>query len=456
MVNFSFGFSYGWVAPAIEYLKSDKAPFRASAEELSWIASALFAMEMLFAGLNGAFTKNFGRKPMLVFAAFLQALGWLITILATSPTMLIIGRGLIGVSGGTHDIIWCMYLGEVTSPVERGVFGSILVSSFLAGIMMEFFLSLWLPYIWLAIIPLFISILAFVMKLFIVETPFYLITRGKHEIALQNLTWLRGKKDPQFVEAEFNDMRKYVEEEAGKSYGLLHVLRNLQRYKVAIVGVLIFTLAQPSGNIAILSFQTILLDLFDEAKPGANLTVIYGILQFVFINLAPFVLEKIGRKKPMVFGFGLTVIIHLALAYLFYAGEHHPNTIPYLSYIIGALFNLYGIIFVITIFPTVYVLKCELFPQEVKSLANCSATMTNAAADFVVVKLFMWIWSTFGLYVNFIVYAAISLLSVVYVFVLIPETRGKTLIEIQEKIRRKSQASQQKKISTTSSVACER
>ena len=309
------------------------------------------------------------------------------------------------------------------------------------------------PYIWLSIIPCVISLLTFVMEFFIVETPFYLIKKGKYEAAQRNLAWLRGKDDPQSVETEFDEMKKYVEEETNRNYGLVRVLQNVSQYKVAIVGVLIFTLAQPSGNIAILSFQTVLLDLFDESKPGARLTVVYGVLQFAFINLSPLVLEKIGRKKPMILGFGVTAIIHLVLAYLFYIGEYQKSSIPYMSYIICGLFNLYGIIFVMTIFPTVYVLKCELFPQEVKSLANCSATMTNAAADFIVVKLFVWIWSTFGLYVNFIVYAAVCVLSVVYVYLLIPETRGKTLIEIQEKIRRKSQASQQKKISNAAAVA---
>ena len=77
--------------------------------------------------------------------------------------------------------------------------------------------------------------------------------------------------------------------------------------------------------------------------------------------------------------------------------------------------------------------------------------MANALVEFIVVKLFVWIWFTFGLYVNFAIYAVICVVSVIYVQLLIPETRGKTLIEIQEKIRRKSQMS--KKISNVSNVS---
>lgn len=451
LVHVSFGFVFGWIAPAMEYFTSEEAPFQVSAEELSWIATAYFCTEAFFSVLNGTFTKGkLGRKPMLIFAVFVQAVGWFFNIIANSATMIIVGRALLGVAAGTHDIVWCIYLGEVASPVERGVYGSILVSLFLGGIMLEFLLSLRLPFIYLSIIPCVISTTAFLIKFFIKETPFHLIKEGKLDDAIQNLAWLRGKDDPKLVKTEFEEIRRYMQE-TQKEYGIMHVLRNPSQYKVAIVGVLIFTLAQPSGNIAILSFQTTLLDLYSTSKIGADLTVVYGVLQFLFINLAPIVLEKIGRKKPMIFGFGVTTVIHLVLAYLFYVAEYQnaADNIPYFSYIIGILFNLYGVIFVVTIFPTVYVLKCELFPQEVKSLANCSATMTNAAVDFVIVKLFSWIWSTFGLYMNFIMYAGICILSVVYVQLLIPETRGKTLVEIQDKIKMKSQ----KKTSRCETVA---
>jgi SP family facilitated glucose transporter-like MFS transporter 8 len=435
MVHVSFGFIFGWLAPAMEYFKSGEAPFEVSTEELSWIATAYFVTEGVFSVLNGLFTRRIGRKPMLVFAVFIQAVGWFVKIIASSPSMIIVGRGLLGIAAGTHDVVWCMYLGEVATPVERGIYGSYLMSLFLGGILLEFFFSLWVPYVYLSIIPFVISASAFLIKLFIKETPFHLVKQGKLDKAIRNLAWLRGKDDTRLVQAEFDEIKKYVEEETSENHSITRVLQNPSQYKVAIVGVLIFTLAQPSGNIAILSFQTILLDLYDDSKPGADLTLVYGLLQFIFINFAPFLIEKIGRKKPMIFGFVATAIIHVALAYFLYIGERQRDSIPYLSYILCGLFNLYGVIFVLTIFPTVYVLKCELFPQEVKSMANCLATMTNAWVDFVVVKLFVWIWSSFGLYVNFLLYAAICILSVVYVYVLIPETRGKTLVEIQEKIK---------------------
>lgn len=416
---------------------SDSAPIDVSDSELSWIASAYFAAEIVMAFVGCIFSHKIGRKYFLICASFLLSFAWFLKIFASSVEIFILCRLMMGAAAGVFDITWTVYVGEVSSPTIRGIFGSLLISSFTSGVMLEFLLSLYVSHVYLSVVPFALSVPAFILMFFVVEAPQFLIMNDKYEEAGRSLAWLRGFDEVESVQAEFDELKHHLEEEKRSERNIKHFMQHPFQYKTTIVGILIFTLAQPSGNIGILSFETIILNLFNFPLAGSQ-TFIYGALQFIFVNANPFLIESVGRRQLLIFGFGTLAFMQGIIAALFYVYERTPLTIPYIAYVVACLFNIYGVIFVACVFPTVYVLKSELFPQELKGIASCFSTATNAFADFIVVKLFVWIWSGYGLYVNFILYSLICLVSVAYVYTLIPETKGKSLIEIQQNIKKDS------------------
>lgn len=393
-----------------------------------------FAAEVLTSIIAGMFSTRLGRKPLISFATFMLALSWLIMILANSPQTVVLSRGILGAAAGIFDITWSVYLGEIATPKERGIFGSIMIVLVIGGEMMEFLLSLYVPHVYLSVIPFVITLISFVMSFFMVEAPQFLITHEKDQAALTNLAWLRGEDDVKNVQHEFNEMKEYIEEEKQNRRSLMHFIKSPSEYKVYIICVVIFSFAQLTGNIIILSYQTIILEQYDGIPSGKQLTLLYGVLQFIFVNLNTCLIETVGRRILLLVGFYAATVIQAANAYFIYAEQYDTLDITFVAHIIFILFNLYGIIFIVCILPTIFILKSELFPQELKAIGSVSATVCNAMGEFVATKLFMFVWSTYGLYVNFGVYAVISFLSIIYVYTLIPETKGKSLVEIQKTI----------------------
>lgn len=430
----AFGMGFGWVGPALAHLSSDDNAFDISDEELSWVASMYFATEVLSSIAAGMFSSRIGRKPLISFGTFLLASSWLVMIFAHTPQVVVLSRAILGAAAGIFDITWSIYLGEITSPRERGIFGSVMITLVIGGEMLEFLLSLYVPHVYLSVIPFIIASVSFVMSWFMVEAPQFLITQKRDNEAQKNLAWLRGEYNVKNVQREFDEVKEHIEEEKQNQRSIMHFFKSPSEYKVYIICVVIFSLAQLTGNIIILSYQTIILEKYDGIPPGKELTLVYGIVQFAFVNLNTCFIETVGRRPLLLAGFLAATIIQTMNTYLIYAEEYNTTDLSFIPVMVLILFNIYGVVFIVCILPTIFVLKSELFPQELKAIGSVSATVCNAIAEFIVTKLFILIWNTYGLYINFCLYALIGLISTIYVYALIPETKGKSLVEIQKDI----------------------
>ncbi|XP_065216038.1 solute carrier family 2, facilitated glucose transporter member 6-like [Planococcus citri] len=434
LTNFVFGLGFGWIAPALDHLQSDASSFLINDEELSWVASTYFALEITSSIAAGFFSGFIGRKPLITIGTFLQALSWVILIVAKSAAMVVLSRAILGIAAGIFDITWSIYLGEITTPSERGIFGSIMIVLVIGGQMIEFLLSLFVSHVYLSVIPLAISVVSFAMCFLMVEAPPFLVTRGENAYALSNLAWLRGKDDVKEVQLEFNEMKDYIESVQQRRHVLWNVLKHPMGNRVYIFCVLIFALAQLTGYMVVVSYQAVVLAQYDDIPDGKYVTLIFGISIFVFVLVNIGFIETIGRRTLLLVGFGACAIIQISTAFSIYTQDHNIFNVSFIPKIIVVLFNFYGIIFIMCILPTIFVLKSELFPQEMKTVGSVSSTVSNAFAEFVVTKFFVFVWYKYGLYVNFAFYAIVDIVSVIYVYLLIPETKGKSLVQIQNEL----------------------
>ncbi|XP_065216978.1 facilitated trehalose transporter Tret1-like [Planococcus citri] len=435
---FVFGLGFGWVAPALDHLSSTSSTFPITEDELSWVASMYFALEVISSIAAGFFSGFVGRKLMITIGTFLQASSWVILIVAKSATMVVLSRAILGIAAGLFDITWSIYLGEITTPSERGIFGSMMIVLVIGGEMIEFFLSLFVSYAYLSIIPLILSLVSLTMCFVMVETPQFLFTRGKKTQALNNLAWLRGQDDVNKVQLEFDEMKNYIEGVQQKKHGLWDVFKSPGVSRVFVMCVIIFVLAQFTGYMVIISYQAVVLDQYDDIPKGRYLTLIFGVSTFIFVLVNICFIETLGRRTLLLVGFVSCAVVQILTAFLMYCQEHNTLDTTWIPKIIVVLFNLYGIIFIMCIFPTIFVLRSELFPHELKTIGSVSATVSNAFAEFLVTKFFVFVWYRYGLYANFTFYAIVSIVSIVYVYFLVPETKGKSLVQIQNELAMKS------------------
>lgn len=260
---------------------------------------------------------------------------------------------------------------------------------------------------------------AFFLLVFLVpETPRYLVMKGKSDSALKILTRINGKDEGARTLDEIRD--NIVEKkERLLSYGI----------GVIITGVLLSFFQQAIGiNVVLYYAPRIFEGLGASGDASMMQTVVMGIVNIIFTLVAIFTVDKCGRKPLLIIGSTGMMIGMLALSAFSFS-----DTIG-----IGALIFIiiYTASFMMSWGPICWVLISEIFPNTIRSQAVAIAVAMQWVANFLVSSTFpsLSAWSVGGTYM---IYAAMSLLSAIFVWRSVPETKGKTLEDMSELWKKK-------------------
>ena len=260
---------------------------------------------------------------------------------------------------------------------------------------------------------------AFFLLVFLVpETPRYLVMKGKSDSALKILTRINGKDEGARILDEIRD--NIVEKkERLLSYGI----------GVIITGVLLSFFQQAIGiNVVLYYAPRIFEGLGASGDASMMQTVVMGIVNIIFTLVAIFTVDKCGRKPLLIIGSTGMMIGMLALSAFSFS-----DTIG-----IGALIFIiiYTASFMMSWGPICWVLISEIFPNTIRSQAVAIAVAMQWVANFLVSSTFpsLSAWSVGGTYM---IYAAMSLLSAIFVWRSVPETKGKTLEDMSELWKKK-------------------
>lgn len=255
--------------------------------------------------------------------------------------------------------------------------------------------------------------------LLVPETPRYLAMIGKEEKALSILTKINGESEAKVI---LSDIKNTVAEKKEKllTYGFL----------VIFIGIMLSVFQQAVGINAVLYFSPRIFESLGMGNPMVQ-TVIMGIVNISFTLVAIFTVEKLGRKPLLIVGsLGMAVgAIGVALA----------DVVSGLPGIIGVISVMaYSACFMFSWGPICWVLIAEIFPNTIRGAAVAIAVAFQWISNFAVSSSFvsMYTWSpafTYGMYAFFCIVAA------VFVWKLVPETKGKTLEDMTKlwKERRK-------------------
>lgn len=434
LITFSLGAGIGWIGPSIKYFSSSESSFYVSEEEVSWIASIYFFAEFLTPVLAIICSTKVGRKPILTIGAFFATISWAIIAFTRSAIMVIIARTLLGMCAGFHDITWSIYLAEYAEPDNRGVISSGVSIIMVGGILAQTFLSLFLSYEVLAIIPLTLAVIGFLWCFNMVESPYLLLMHKKETQALKTLTWLRDASSEEVWE-EFNEIMQYTDQEKRNKQSIKLLLGSFSEYRVYLVCVAVFGFIMFNGYMTLITFMGKIMDPYDGIPSGNEMVFFFGLVSFVSIFLSSMIIERVGRKVLLMVGFLSSTVVLWGISFFFYVEQHKPFTISFhIPQILVLLFAAIAVIFSLTIGSTAYVIRGELFPQRLRVIGSAASTMFNGTIQFVLLRIFIPIWNTFGIYVNFLIYSVFCILISFCIYFLLPETRGKTLVEIQRDI----------------------
>ena len=427
-----FGYDTGVISGAILFITEDFAlsPFLQGA-----VVASLLLGAMVGSGLAGPLSDTLGRKRLIMIAAVTFTVGAIGAAAAPGAGALIAARFVLGLAVGCAALVVPLYLSEIAPTEKRGAIGSLNQLMIVVGILMAFIVNAilassgeWRLMLGLAAVP---SLILLVGMIPMPETPRFLVQEGEEGEAREVLEELKTD-DPQADEApdrKIEEIREVDEQEEGGGWQLLKEPWVRPALVVAI-GLAVFQQLVGINTIIYYAPTTLTSVGFGpESAIYANLVI--GVLNVGMTVLAIRLIDRVGRK-PML----LTGLIGMVLS-LFVLGISsevlaEPNSAGDPAAIV-TLLCLAGFIvsFAATWGPVVWVMLPEVLPLSIRGTAMGVAILLHWGANFLVSQTFPIMLDAWSAGPVFIGYGVIGVIAFLFVRAKVPETKGRSLEEIE-------------------------
>lgn len=334
-------------------------------------------------------------------------------------------RMLVGIANGVNDVTSSIYLAEISSPNRRGVMGGCISVCFYGGIFVEYILATYLSYDTVGMVNIAICIFTICFAPMLTETPYFLMLKGMYKEAEDNLKWLQGNVDSNDVSRELGKIRQNVQTEKHKKSSLKVTLAAPENYKSILMVLGIYLLATATGYSAINSYASTIFTS-SEIFTSNEYTILLGVIQFLAVCISPFIVEKFNRRTLILVAYSTMAVCHLCIIAVYVENSLIPSLFPWLVFM---LVTSYSSIYAM-IYPALFIIRGELFPLSIKAIGGSVAIVGASFMSFIIAKVFPLIAANFGLIGNFSIYFLVSLMTVIYIYIILPETRGKSLTDI--------------------------
>jgi SP family xylose:H+ symportor-like MFS transporter len=444
-----FGYDTGVISGTVGSLES----FFVNPKGLSETAASAFKGFLVSSALigcviggifGGLISKKLGRKKGLILAAILflvSALGSAMPEMFLNPigeldhtfsTIFIVYRIIGGIGVGLASMLSPLYIAEIAPAKSRGKLVSFNQLAIVGGFMVVYFVNYfisrgggsdaWLNEIgwrWMFASEVIPAGLFLALLLFVPDTPRSLMLKNKPEAALDVLTKVNGKEEAHKILAEIEGT---MVQSSGKllSYGWL----------IIIIGITLSIFQQFVGINVVLYYAPEIFKSIDPNTDGALLlTIIVGIVNFLFTIIAVRTVDKYGRKPLMLIGALGMAVAMLSLGFVFFSGAT--------GYLALACMMLYVASFAVSWGPVVWVLLSEIFPNKIRGKAMAVAVAAQWISNYLVSLTFpmmddnSYLTEQFNHGFAYWVYGIMSLLAMFFVWKYVPETKGKTLEEME-------------------------
>ena len=413
---------------------------------IGWAQSCALLGCLAGALVSGALSDRFGRKPILIAAAANFVLSSLGIALAASFPAFVAWRILGGVSIGLASNISPMYISEIAPASRRGLLVAInqltivigilaaqLVNWLIArpvpdGITPEAFALSWnvlSGWRWMFAMCAVPSLLFFLTSLWVPESPRWLCKAGASERAERTLTRIGGAA---YAAAEMAAIQGTLVHE--DKHVRFHELIEKRLLAVLGLGIFLAVFQQWCGINVIFNYAT---EIFSQAGFNMNdaLTSIVatGVVNLVFVFVALFTVDRLGRRPLMLFGAAGLAVIYVAIGYCYHLKAGGTAVSPYLFLaLVLAAIGTYSM----SLAPVVWVLISEIFPNRIRGTAMSIAVGCLWIACFILTYTFPILKTLLGVSVTFWIYAAICAAGFVFLWLRLPETKGKSLEQLEQ------------------------
>jgi MFS family permease len=460
-----FGYALGYASPVTTDLQRGKGGGKRevlSSEAMAWFGSIINIGAMIGALVGGKCAEKFGRKTSIMVACLPFAVGWLLVIMTAQMIhsigshiiyTLCVGRVLSGLGLGMISVtvpvrffnevnsilsLSCMcfqiYIAEMSTATYRGFLGTSNQVAITIGVLLAYVLGIWIkPYYWLAVAAMIVIAVLIVFMLFVPETPRWLLMDGQQKEALKVLQWLRGDKAN--IANEFSEIERSLQDQEEVN---LSEFRHPSLLKPLRICIMLMIFQQFCGINSVLFFASV---IFKSAHSSHSLEpyepTLIGVVQVIATVIAGFLMDRLGRRVLLIISGSLLTISSIGLGVFFKINtlnnhdthdSHGTVHVPWLALVCLVIY-IAG--FSLGFGPIPWLIMSEILPTRARGTAGGIAAAVVWLSSFLVTYLFHHFTDGMQYYGTFWFYGGVSLLGTLYIIIVVPETKGKTLEEIE-------------------------
>ncbi|HKK42002.1 MAG TPA: sugar porter family MFS transporter [Bacteroidales bacterium] len=424
-----FGLNMAGISGAVDMIKGE---FSLSDGGLGTVAALLTIGCLIGALFTGNFTEKYGRKNVMIITAILYIISALGCAIAGSSSMLIIFRLLSGLAVGATSVVGPMYTSEISPAYNRGKLVSMNQFAITFGILLAYLIDYFFIGLgensWrymLAVPAIFGSVYLIFLLTSLPESPRWLLSKNRKNEAVNIMKRIGGQ---QLIDEELPEMEKILLIEKGREKISFGEVFKGKTGKIVLIGTLIAAFQQITGINAVIMFAP---NIFQSAGSAAvdslMLSVIVGLVNFLMTIIALWLVDSKGRKTLLLWGAAGMIF---SLAYLTYEfAQPVQNGIGVLVALL-----VYISFFAASFAPVMWVIISEIYPNRIKGVAMSFSTAISWLCTFLTVYFAPVIQGSLGLNYLFGIFGILSLLAFVFVKIWIPETKGKSLEQIEQEL----------------------
>ncbi|MFY0624649.1 MAG: sugar porter family MFS transporter [Reichenbachiella sp.] len=422
-----FGYDTAVIAGAIGFLQTK---FNLTPAMTGWAASSAIWGCVFGAMIAGFFSDKYGRKKVLMMTAILFAISAIGSAIPSNLTQFVLARFIGGVGVGAASMLAPLYISEIAPANIRGTLVTMYQLAIVIGINIIYFVNLkisetgteawnidmgWRFMLGSELIP---ASLFLVTLFFVPESPRWLTKEGKEDEALKILEKVNGLEKAKRV---LNEVKEALLEEKGSIKELIQ-----PGFRTAlIVGMILAMFSQITGINAIIYYAP---EIFKSVGFGTNSallqTVIIGITNTIFTFIAIWLIDKAGRRTLLLWGVTGMIVCLFSVGLMFYLDvSSGPWLLIFILGFVGSFSASLG--------PIPWVLISEIFPTKIRGVAMSIAIFTLWIGVILITQFTPMLLDGIGGAFTFWIFMINAIVLVIFTYKMIPETKGKTLEEIE-------------------------
>ncbi|WOL05579.1 D-xylose-proton symporter-like 2 isoform X2 [Canna indica] len=415
--------------------------------KLSSLAIGLVVSGSMYGALIGsilAFTVAdfLGRRRELIFASLLYLVGALLTSLAPNFSLMVVGRLVYGAGIGLVMHAAPIYIAETCPREIRGILVSLKEFFLILGLLVGYTISSicvdlfagW-RYMYASSIP--ISLIMGIGMWWLPPSPRWLLLcalQGKgsmatiKQVAVACFCRLRGQANQSLALAEVDSILDELSSDHEKQATISEIFQG-KCLKALVIGAGLVFLQQMTGQPSVLYYAATILQSagFSAASDATRVSILIGVLKLVITGFAVLVVDRVGRRPLLLLGVsGMAISLFLLSAYYTFLKDLPIVAVSALLLYVGCYQMSFG--------PVGWLMISEVFPLKLRGRGLSVAVLVNFTSNALVTFAFSPMQDLVGNGIIFAGFGVVAIASLVFIFFIVPETKGLTLEEIEAKI----------------------